>query len=924
MTARYVVGVDLGTTNTVVSYVDLGVAPSGARTAEVFPIEQLVSAGTTEARRLLPSALFASAESGAAWSIGEHARARGAEVPGRYVSSAKSWLAHAGVDRTAPILPWGVDEEGTPKISPVDASAAVLCHVREAWDRAHPDAPLAKQDVVVTVPASFDEAARAYTVEAIRAAGLPDQRVRLLEEPQAAFLDWARIVSEKGGEAGLSAIAPERGAREVLVIDVGGGTSDFSLMRVTRDPTSPMGVRVDRVAVGDHLLLGGDNIDLAIAHLLEPRLVAPTDRSTHEGQGERLPPARFAQLVLAARAAKETLLSRESTATETPVTLLGQGSRLIGGARKTMLARAELEAILDGFFPVVTPESRPARTRAGLVAFGLPFASDPAVTRHLAQFLARHASGASLAVLLNGGAFHASAIVERVVAAVTALTGSRPEVLAQGDPDLSVARGAALYALSLRGEGLRIGGGSARSYWIGLDVDERGKRRAVCVVPRGAPTAAWQIVEGRTFGLVVGRTARFDLFASSGAAGQVDRVGDVSTIDDETFVLLPPIVAAVGRGSSGARELAVRLEGQLTEVGTLDLECVEADAPPGRPPRKFRLGFEIRKDTDVAPTSLRGRSARAAEDPRLAEARAKIESAFAKDSDPREAKNLMRELERILGDRAAWPINVVRPLFDALRPGVPGRRRTADHERMFFQLAGFLLRPGYGDPLDGQRVAAIVPLWEQRLAFANETNGWRAFWIAWRRIAGGLGESGQLKIRDTLDPFLDEANKGRKKPKGVRAEPLDEVLFLASVLERVPVERRAELGAWLLEKTWTSRDPAVYAALGRVGARVPAYASVHHVVPARTAQGWLEQVLKADWREIPTAPFAAVQLARVTGDRARDVSDALRADVQKKLERFAARPAWIAMVRDLVPVDDQQRSEVFGETLPPGLRLVEN
>jgi hypothetical protein len=174
-----------------------------------------------------------------------------------------------------------------------------------------------------------------------------------------------------------------------------------------------------------------------------------------------------------------------------------------------------------------------------------------------------------------------------------------------------------------------------------------------------------------------------------------------------------------------------------------------------------------------------------------------------------------------------------------------------------------------------------------------------------------------------LDPFLDETNKGRKKPRGVRAEPLEEVLFLASALERVPTERRAELGAWLLEKTWTSREPAVYAALGRLGARVPAYASLHHVVPARTAQAWLEQVLKADWREIPTAPFAAVQLARITGDRARDVPDGLRADVAQKLERFGARPAWIAMVRALVEVDDAQRGEFFGEALPPGLRLFE-
>lgn len=878
---RYVVGVDLGTTNTVVAFADL----EARKKVEVFSVRQLVAAGTEDERSLLPSALFSSDEG---WIVGELAKQRGTEVPGRFVSSAKSWLAHPSVDRAAPILPWGIED--APRISPIDASATVLKHLKRAWNAERP--PLEQQDVVLTVPASFDEAARALTLEAAKRAGL---RVKLLEEPQAAFLDWARIV----GEAGLATIAD----RHVLVVDVGGGTSDFSLMKVS-------GTKVDRIAVGDHLLLGGDNLDLALAHLLEPRLTG----------GEKLSPARFGQLVLAARRAKEHLLA--GAAKSTTVTLLGEGSKLVGGARKTTLSRADVDKVLDGFFPAVDRDARPARARAGLVAFGLPYASDPAITRHLAQFLVRHGvADQPLALLLNGGAFHASAIVERVSSAIAALTGHAPRVLKQGDPDLSVARGAAAYALSLRGEGLRIGGGSARSYWIGLDNDEQGRRRAVCIVPRGAEPGDRQVVAGRTFALTVGRTARFDLFASSGEAGRVDRPGEVTTINDETFVLLPPVVTAVS-GTSG--ETNVRLEGQLTEIGTLDLECVEVSAgEAAQHPRRFRLGFEIRRETDVAPTSMRGRSARAPEDSRLAEARERVERAFAEGSDPREAKGLVRELERILGERASWPTTIVRPLFDVLRGGVRGRRRTADHERVFFQLAGFLLRPGYGDPLDAQRVSTIVPLWEQKLTFPDEINGWRAFWIAWRRIAGGLGEPMQVKVRDTLDPFLDEHNRGRKKPKGVRAEPLEEVRFLASVIERVPAQRRAELGAWLLEKTWTSSDPSLYAAIGRIGARVPAYASVHHVIPPRTAESWLSEILKGDWRKLPTAPFAAVQLARRTGDRARDVSDSARAEVIKKLASIAARPAWIAMVSEIVAVDDAERSEAFGEALPPGLRLVE-
>ncbi len=918
MTARHVVGIDLGTTNTVVAAVDPRRRERGA--APVFAVEQRVDAGSVEPRTLLPSALYAPAEAERregdprepAWIVGDWARRRGAEVPARAVLSSKCWLAHAGVDREASILPWGVEED-SPRISPVDAAAAVLAHVRAAWDRAHPDAPLSAQEVVLTVPASFDEAARALTIEATRRAGLDPDRgsVRLLEEPQAAFLDWARIV----GDEGLRALLPasgEHAAREVLVCDVGGGTTDFSLLEIARDRSAPAGVAVRRVAVGDHLLLGGDNVDLAIAHRLEPRLVA---------EGERLSPSRFSQLVAVARDAKERLLARSAEVDEVPVTLLGGGSKLVGGARRTTLSRAELEAILDGFFPQVDKSTRPQRARGGLVAFGLPYASDPAITRHLAQFLARHARldvDREIAVLLNGGAFHARPIVDRVARAVEALTGRPPRLLVQGDPDLSVARGAVAYGLALRGEGLRIGGGAPRSYWIGLDVDHRGQRRAVCVVPRGAEPADRQVVEGRTFALVVGRAARFDLFASAGEVGRVDRVGDVGAVDEETFALLPPVVTVVA-GERG--EVTVRLEGELTEVGTLDLECVETDSG-----QRHRLGFEIRREgarpsVKPPPRSLRG------EDRRFVDARDKVERVFGKaqaDVDPREAKQLVRELERILGERGTWPTTIVRPLFDVLAQGRANRKRSPDHERACWCLTGWLLRPGFGDPLDPQRVKWIEPLWEQRLSQSADGQAWRAWWVAWRRVAGGLSEPIQVRIRDTLDPFLAvDEGRPRKKPKGVRAEPFDEVLLLASSLERVPVARRTELGAWILERTWTSRDPSLYSALGRLGARVPAYASAHHVISPRTAESWLGHVLRADWSAIPTAPFAAVQLARKTGDRARDVTDAAREELAKRLEKTGARPEWIRMVRDVVAVDEDQRREAFGEALPPGLRLVD-
>jgi len=896
----WVVGIDLGTTHTAVAVADLDTG-NARPSVTAWPVPQRVSVSARDARALLPSCLFAPPtaerrEGDPAWIVGVHARDRGAEVPGRLVASSKSWLAHAAVDRTAAILPWGVDDREVPRMSPVDAAAALLEHVRLAWDEAHPDAALADQSVVLTVPASFDEVARALTTEATRKAGLRD--VRLLEEPQAAFLDWLRLV----GEPGLAKL----GELEVLVCDIGGGTTDFSLLRVQKQADAPAGVAVTRVAVGEHLLLGGDNVDLALAHHLEPAFV--------DAAGEHLAPLRFSALVHAARAAKEQLLA-DGAPPEAPVTLLGQGSRLIGGSRRATLTRAALDTVLAGFLPDVQRGDGPVRARrSGLVSVGLPYASDAAMTRHLAGFLARHARlDVPLGLLFNGGVFHARAFRERVVAATTAVCGVAPVVLEHGDPDLAVARGAAAYGLSLRGLGRRIGGGSPRSYWIGVERDPAGGRRAVCVVPKGSEPGDAHVVEGRAFALTVGRATRFDLFATTGGAHVHDRVGDLTTFsEDDEISVLPPVVTLI-QGDPG-KEIPVRLSGELSEVGTLQLACVE---PEGRG-RRYRLDFELRREAERPAASLRP----AGEDRRLADARARIDAAFT-GTDPRDAKNLVRELERQLGEKGGWPSSLVRPLFDTLIAHLPLRTKSVAHERAFFSLAGFLLRPGFGDPMDALRIKKLEPLWKKGLAH-DDQDLWRAYWICWRRIAAGLSEQTQGQLRDTLDPFLEpKTDRPRKKPKGVRAEPFDEVLMLASHLERVPAARREELGKWILERTWTSNDPRLYAAIGRLGARVPAYASAHHCVPARVAEEWLSEVITADFREIPGLAVVAAQLARKTGDRARDVSERARGATLAVLTRNEAAPALLQMVREVVESTDAERREAFGEALPSGLRLIE-
>jgi hypothetical protein len=900
MTACYAVGIDLGTTNTVVAF-----APLAGGAALTFDVPQLVGAGEVEARPMFPSALYAplpgerieDAFGDAPWVLGAYARRRGGEIAGRLVASSKSWLVHPSVDRSAAILPWGGDE-GVPKLSPVEAATRLLAHVRATWDASHPDAPLAGQDVVLTVPASFDEVARELTIEAARRAGLSP---RLLEEPQAAFYDWMGRAGAGGIRGLLDATA---GESLVLVVDVGGGTTDLSLVRVS-------GIeQVTRVAVGPHLLLGGDNMDLALAHALEGRLA--------DADG-RLDASRFAQLVAQCRDAKERLLG-DAPPDDAPVTVVSPGARLVGGTRTTCLSREEAARIvLEGFLPVVPVGAQPQRSRSALVGFGLPYEREVAITRHVAGFVARHVPGGKGpdAVLLNGGVFRAAAIAGRMVEAIAGWREGVPVTrLPDADPDLAVARGAVAYALARLGRGVRIGGGSARGYFIAA-----GEGRAVCVVPRGAEEGVMHGAEGRTFALATGRPVRFDVLASD----ELDaRAGDVVDAGDERLARLPPL-ATVIEGQAGARETRVAIQGELTPVGTLDLSCVEVE---GDPPRRFRLAFSLREGDAAERAQLR--STRPSDLPaqpsrRFDAARELVDRAFGKaraDASGREAKDLLRDLEKALGERAQWTAEISRALFDALLPDARARRRSADHERVFWLLAGFCVRPGFGDPLDAGRVAGLFALWDERLAFPGEARGWQQLFIAWRRAAGGLDEAGQTRIRDFVDPYLAPSEAGLKKPKKPVLS-LDDALDMAASLERVAPTRRAELGGWILERTWTDRDPRLWAALGRLGARVPAYASVHHVVPPHVAERWLDHLLREKWDAVPAAMAAAVQIARRTGDRARDVGDRVRQEVERRLVAAGAEPDALRVVREVVEIGDRERVAFFGDALPLGLRLVE-
>lgn len=611
---RLVVGIDLGTTHCAMARIDPG-AP-GAR-PEVVPVEQLVAPGSVEARPLLPSFLYLPHESEGTqplpWDhertfvVGELARARGVDAPTRLISSAKSWLCHPGIDRRGPTLPAGAPDE-VERISPVEASWRYLEHLCEAFDACFGSgdakAGLAAQEVVLTVPASFDASARELTVEAARAAGI--EHLTLLEEPQAALYAWI----DAAGDGWRKQVAV---GDVILVVDVGGGTTDFSAIAVLERDGS---LELERVAVGDHILLGGDNMDLAMAHLVRGKL---------EADGKTLDRWQMTALAHACRTAKERLLS-DASLPSAPIAIAGRGSQLLGSALRAELSRAEVETTLvDGFFPRVPGSARPAvRARVGLTQLGLPYASDPAITKHLAAFLGRQAqatarlsgfasaTGAAArapkllhptAVLFNGGVMKAPALRARLLEALDgwlAEDGASPvRVLPGDDLDHAVARGAAYYGVARRGRGLRIRGGTARSYYVGIEgavpavPGVEPPLSALCVAPFGMEEGTEAKLPPQQFGVVVGEPVRFRFFGSSvrrdDAAGtELERIGP------DLEELAPIEVTLPAEGRPEGEVVPVRLAASVTEVGTLLLEAIPLEAK--KPDERWKIELGVRSD----------------------------------------------------------------------------------------------------------------------------------------------------------------------------------------------------------------------------------------------------------------------------------------------------------------------------------------
>lgn len=872
------IGIDLGTTNSAIAYI----RPEEAGETEfppvqIQPVPQLVAENREEPFRTLPSFLFL----GESRIVGVYARELGALTPTRLIHSAKSWLSNSAVDRTAKILPWEAGEAGR-VMSPVEVSTQFLTTIRDAWNRTHPER-LETQPVVLTVPASFDEEARELTVQAAHEAGI--ERLTLLEEPAAAFYSWIANHLAESRKALFDGMT-------VLICDVGGGTSDFTIIRVSRE-----GDRIDftRTAVGRHLLLGGDNLDLTVAWLAESKL--NTQLSLRQRSALRRQCA----------AAKERLLG-DNPPGKVEITILGAGRTLIGGTLRTEILREEvLELALEGFLPFCELSSKLQREEMSpFRETGLPYETDPAITRHLAAFLTESQSPPPDAILFNGGFFIPEVLRARVTDVVERWYGRRPLVLENRDLDLAVAAGASYYNyVRSTGAGLIVRGGLPRAYYIGLEGGDG--VRGITIVPRGTNEGETLELEVPGLQLLANKPVSFRLYSS--LTRIEDKLGDIvefSKTDLESGLLHQhaPLYAVIRFGKPGAeRYIPIQLGARLTEVGTLE---IWADSKVSE--HRWRLEFQLRKQ---AVSEAPSRPAAVVSEEAVRSALELIDATFR--TGTLEPEQLPSRLEQTLGlGRSSWPLTCIRTLADRFLELAEGRRRTPSLEARWLNLCGLCLRPGFGFPGDEYRIEQARRLFAAGLVFGNQVQNEIEWWIFWGRLAGGLNKNQQTDIFQRLAPILLPRKSQRVR---VNTSLLREMWRCAASLELLPVGTKISLGEALLRRIAKGdyRESELWC-LARLGARELFYGPANQVVPPATAALWVEKLVK-----IPAAAEACASIARRCGDVTRDLPPATIALVRRALEDHKDAARLIALLEGGETRDAEMLSRIFGEELPSGL-----
>lgn len=934
--SRFIIGIDLGTTNTAVAYVDTQTVLEGDL-PEIIPFDilQLVAEGELEARSILPSFLYflgehehamASArlpwEGNPAYVTGVFARDQGALVPGQLVASAKSWLCHDAVDRTANILPWGVDQPQQ-ACSPVEASARYLIHIRQAWNESigkHDNDRFEHQHIVLTVPASFDAEARELTVRAAHDAGI--MQLTLLEEPQAAFYAWSLSHS--------TSLKRELDDGDlVLICDVGGGTTDLSLIRVQLVDDE---ISFERTAIGEHILLGGDNVDLALAHHLETAL-GETHLSLRQRQALRRQCC----------AVKEQLMS-QSELEHLPIRLLGSGRSLVGGTLNMELTREDvMTTLLDGFLPRTTWDDYPERDRrSGLRELGLPYASEPAITKHLAYFLTAAANAHTTdhadaddakimcphAILFNGGFFTPALVRERILGTMTDWFREQGihrdlKVLQNRIPETAVAAGAAYYGHVRRSGGLRIHGGSARAYYMGVQTGHESSDdiQAVCVLPRGTEEGTTLDLASQAFTVLTNQPVTFTLYSS---IARQDTHADVVKLKADEVHRHAPLIAELRFGKKSRKvELPIQLSAHFSEVGTLEIWCESQTTE-----HRWRLQFQLRA------TGADGHAGGEAPNPsqtqiadktlRQAERHTRVVFRGLSAQRPGEQlapEELFGQLETTLGyDRDDWPVYAIRKLCDILIDVSNGRKKSAQLEARWLNMFGFCLRPGFSVELDDWRIKQARVIYHEGLVHPKNVDCQVQWAVLWRRIAGGLSAGQQHDLYQRHRSVLGLGSKKRSKRLNGHLER--EIWRLLASLERLPAPERVFLGQELLDKLKQQpKDKSYLWAIGRLGARIPFAGPLNCVIAAETAVQWIEVLLALP--DVTSDTVSAIaQLGAKTDDPARDIAETFHENLVDQLESGRYSEHLLQSLREFMPPARLDAAKVFGESLPTGLRLV--
>lgn len=992
--SRYVVGIDLGTTNCAVAFMDTQI---NKPLLEIFRIEQMVDFQTSQLSDTLPSFHYELTASESSqinsrfqFSDGEHlsvvgafARQRGVQMPGRCIASAKSWLCHSHVDRTSDLLPWSADD-GVQMLSPVQASRRYLEHIRRMWDRDHPGEPLAQQDVIVTLPASFDEVARRLTIQAATEAGLPN--VILIEEPQAAFYAWLFRHQDTWTQS-------MRPGQSILVCDIGGGTTDFTLIRVVETkPTVPESLAtpseakkiesseaidlsqsvgeslhatfgLHRVAVGEHLMLGGDNLDLALARSLEQQLLADSP-----GQ-DRLRPRQWDALKAQCRAAKETLLGQKPPSVY-KMSLPGSGSKLIENTRTLSI---ELEwarkLLVDGFFGRVNLLERPDKAGEGFQEFGLPYAADPNVNKHLAAFLWEHrwAGRDEQAheqltdpqaarpdwVLFNGGVLESTQIRQALLdqiatwfqteapAGSIAPVGSnqsandpwKPGLLEGNRLDLAVAQGAAYFGQVRRGEGVRIDARLARAYYLLI---EQSPPRAMCVMPANAMPLDRFRIDEHPFHLMVGLPVQFPLFHSS--TNLIHEIGQIVPVDIESMTAMPPIRTVLEMGNRKLQQsVPVVLESELSEIGTLAMNLVVALPSESEPVTKnldpktsWKLEFDVRMSTsDNAPSS--GQQTGWSETAQSTQVQAAIEameSVFGDSPAILPKLGVSYLTERIGIARRDWSPTLLREMWRFLMDHQAYRKISAEHESRWLNMVGWCLRPGFGLAADDWRVNSTWRSVHNKLLHRTSMNASETI-VLWRRIAGGFTPGQQRALFQDCWARVRPVLAGGTQSQTSNTNVAIELMRLVGSLEWLTMDEKSTVAEQILQSFGRKRLEAIHGpllwSLGRLGSRTPVYATLQQVVSASRVQSWVEKLLKLDeaWiaKNTGMVSLCLMQMTRRTDDRYRDVPSLLRERVAAQLAQLGSPALHMDLILRGGGLDQASEDSIVGESLPLGFRL---